>query len=87
MDHEVSRTRQAAAGDGAAARDRAAGLSDALAVETMSALRSAARAGRERRRRETSPDAEFSLIRQHRADASLGWLTAGPSPCPPRLTS
>ena len=87
MDHEVSRTRQAAG----LGRQRLRvivppGLPDALAVETTSALRSAAAAADvDVVWLETSPDAEFSLIRQHRADASLGWLTAGPQSVPAPL--
>ena len=34
---------------------------------------------------ETPLDAEFSLIRQRRADAGLGWLTAGPEALPSPL--
>jgi DNA-binding transcriptional LysR family regulator len=48
----------------------------ALAVETASRLRSAAaHAGVEVTWMETVLDAEFSAIRQRRADAGLGWLT------------
>jgi hypothetical protein len=32
-------------------------------------------------------DAGFSLIRQRRADAGLGWLTASPGALPARSTS
>ena len=80
VDHEVSRTRQAAG----LGRQRLRvvvppGLPDALAVETTSALRSAAAAADvDVAWLETLLDAEFSLIRQHRADAGLGWLTTGP---------
>jgi len=80
VDHEVSRTRQAAG----LGRQRLRvvvppGLPDALAVETASALRSAAAAADvDVVWMETPLDAEFSLIRQHRADAGLGWLTISP---------
>lgn len=77
MDHEVNRTRQAAG----LGRPRLrvvvpAGLPDALAVEAASALRSAAAAADvEIAWMEAPLDAEFSLIRQRRADAGVGWLT------------
>ncbi len=79
LDQEVDRTRQAAG----LGRQRLRvvvppGLPDALAVEAASALKSAAAATDvEIVWIETPLDAEFSLIRQHRADAGLGWLTAG----------
>jgi len=87
VDHEVSRTRQAAG----LGRQRLRvvvppGLPDALAVETASALRSAAAAADvDVAWLETRLDAEFSLIRQHRADAGLGWLTTGPEAVPAPL--
>jgi DNA-binding transcriptional LysR family regulator len=77
VDHEVNRTRQAAG----LGRPRLRvvvppGLPDALAVEAASALRSAAAAADvETAWTEAPLDAEFSLIRQRRADAGLGWLT------------
>jgi len=80
VDHEVSRTRQAAG----LGRQRLRvvvppHLPDALAVETASALRSAAVAADvDVIWMETPLDAEFSLIRQRRADAGLGWLTTSP---------
>jgi DNA-binding transcriptional LysR family regulator len=80
VDHEVSRTRQAAG----LGRPRLRvvvppHLPDALAVETASALRSAAAAADvDVVWMETPLDPGFSVIRQHRADAGLGWLTAGP---------
>jgi len=80
VDHEVSRTRQVAG----LGRQRLRvvvppGLPDALAVETASALRSvAAAAGVDVVWMEMPLDAGFSLIRQHRADAGLGWLTTSP---------
>jgi DNA-binding transcriptional LysR family regulator len=58
-------------------------LPDTLAAETVSALQSAAAAvDVDLAWMETPLDAEFSLIRQHRADAALGWLTAGPGALP-----
>jgi hypothetical protein len=51
-------------------------LPDALAVQAASALRSAAAAADvEISWIEAPLDAEFSLIRQRRADVGLGWLT------------
>jgi len=77
VDHEVNRTRQAA-GLGRP-RLRVAvppGLPDALAVEAASALWSAAAAADVEIAWSEAPlDAEFSLIRQRRADAGIGWLT------------
>jgi DNA-binding transcriptional LysR family regulator len=87
VDHEVNRTRQAAG----LGRPRLRvvvppGLPDALAVEAASALRSAAAAADvEIAWLETPLDAEFSLIRQRRADAGLGWLTASPEALPAPL--
>jgi DNA-binding transcriptional LysR family regulator len=80
VDHEVSRTRHAAG----LGRQRLRvvvppGLPEALAVETASALRSvAAAADVDVVWMETPLDAEFSVIRQRRADAGLGWLTTAP---------
>src|SRR6201995_1370603 len=80
VDHEVSRTRHAAG----LGRQRLRvvmppGLPEALAVETASALRSvAAAADVDVIWMETPLDAEFSVIRQRRADAALGWLTESP---------
>jgi DNA-binding transcriptional LysR family regulator len=87
VDHEVNRTRQAAG----LGRQRLRvvmppRLPDALAVEAASALRlAAAAADAEITWLETPLDAEFSLILQHRADAGLGWLTAGPETLPAPL--
>jgi len=87
VDHEVNRTRQAAG----LGRPRLRvvvppGLPDALAVEAASALRSAAAAADvEIAWLEAPLDAEFSLIRQRRADAGLGWLTASPEALPAPL--
>src|SRR5260370_1155761 len=87
VDHGVSQTRQAAG----LGRPRLrfvmpADLPDSLAVQTVSRLRSAADpAGVAITWLETALDAEFSPIRQHRADAGLGWLTPSPdAPPPPR---
>ena len=80
VDHGVGRTRQAAG----LGRQRLRvvvppRLPEALAVETTSALRSAAGAADvDVTWIETPLDAEFSLIRQRQADAGLGWLTASP---------
>jgi DNA-binding transcriptional LysR family regulator len=87
VDHEVNRTRQAAG----LGRPRLrvvvpAGLPDALAVEAASALRSAAAAADvDIAWLEAPLDAEFSLIRQRRADAGLGWLTDRPEALPAPL--
>jgi DNA-binding transcriptional LysR family regulator len=78
IDHGVNRTRQAAG----LGRPRLRfvvppHLPEALAVEAASRLRAvAAAAGVDVAWMETALDAEFSLVRQHRADAGLGWLTA-----------
>jgi DNA-binding transcriptional LysR family regulator len=87
VDHEVNRTRQAAG----LGRQRLRvvvppPLPDALAVEVASALRSAAAAADvEIAWMEAPLDAGFSLIVQRRADAGLGWLTAGPEALPAPL--
>ena len=87
VDHEVNRTRQAAG----LGRPRLRvvvppGLPDALAVEAAAALRSAAAAADvEIAWLEAPLDAEFSLIRQRRADAGLGWLTDRPEALPAPL--
>jgi DNA-binding transcriptional LysR family regulator len=80
LDHGVSSTRQAAG----LGRPRLrvvvpAHLPEAPAVATAAALRlAAAAADVDVVWMETPLDAEFSLIRQHRADAGLGWLTSSP---------
>src|SRR5215470_16296328 len=62
------------------------GLPDALAVQAAAALRSAAAAAdADIGWLEAPLDAEFSLIRQHHADAGLGWLTARPEALPAPL--
>jgi DNA-binding transcriptional LysR family regulator len=86
IEHGVSRTRQTAG----LGRPRLRFvippyLPEALAVEAASQLRTtAAAAGVEVAWLETALDAEFSPVRQRRADAGLGWLTvpgdALPSP-------
>jgi DNA-binding transcriptional LysR family regulator len=87
VDHGVTRTRQAA-GLGRP-RLRVAippGLPEALAVETASRLRgTAATAEVDVAWLETSLDTEFSLIRQRRADAGLGWLTPADEDLPAPL--
>ncbi len=87
VDHAVSQTRQTAG----LGRPRLrvvlpADLPDSLAVQTASRLRSAAdSAGVAITWMDTPLDAEFSPIREHRADAGLGWLTAGPDALPAPL--
>jgi DNA-binding transcriptional LysR family regulator len=86
VDQEVNRTREAAG----LGRQRLRmvvppGLPDSLAVEAVSMLKSAAAADVEIVWIETPLDAEFSLIRQHRADGGLGWLTVRPEALPSPL--
>jgi DNA-binding transcriptional LysR family regulator len=87
VDHGVSQARQAAG----LGRPRLrvvlpADLPDSLAVRTASRLRSAAdSAGVAITWMDTPLDAEFSPIREHRADAGLGWLPAGPDTLPAPL--
>jgi hypothetical protein len=87
VDHEVHRTRQVAG----LGRPRLRvvvppRLPDALATEAASALRSAAAAADVDLVWVEAPlDAEFSLIRQHRADAGLGWLMTSPEALPSPL--
>ena len=77
IEHGVRRTRQAAG----LGRPRLRFvvppyLPETLAVEAASRLRAtAAAAGVDVAWLETALDAEFSLVRQRRADAGLGWLT------------
>ena len=80
VDHAASQTRQAAGLDRPRLRVvLPADLPDSLAVQTASRLRSAAdSAGVAVTWMEAPLDAEFSPIREHQADAGLGWLTAGP---------
>jgi hypothetical protein len=63
-----------------------ADLPESLAVQATFRLRSAAEAAEVAITwLETPLDAEFSPIRQRRADAGLGWLTAGPDALPAPL--
>jgi len=87
VDHGVSQTRQVAG----LGRQRLRvvippNLPTALIVRTASLLRSAADATDvDLVWMETPLDAEFSLIRQHQADAGLGLLTASPDTLPAPL--
>src|SRR6266404_3262549 len=87
VDHGVSRTRQAAG----LGRQRLRvvmppNLPEALTVKTATVLRSAtAAADVDLVWIETPLDAEFSPIRQHQADAGLGWLADGPDALPAPL--
>ena len=85
--HGVSQARQAA-GLGRP-RLRVAlppGLPDSLAVPAACGLRSAAStAGVALTWLDTPLDAEFSAVREHRADAALGWLTTPPGTLPAPL--
>src|ERR1700731_3839574 len=87
VDHEVHRTRQAAG----LGRQRLRGvvpprLPDAFPVQAASALRSAGAAAQADLLWLEAPlDAGFSLIRQHRADAGLGWLMTSPAALPAPL--
>jgi hypothetical protein len=87
VDHAVSQTRRAAG----LGRPRLRvvlppDLPDCLAVQIASRLRSAAdTAGITVTWMDTPLDAEFSPIREHRADAGLGWLTASPDTLPAPL--
>jgi DNA-binding transcriptional LysR family regulator len=87
VDHEVNRTRHAAGlGQQRLRVVVPPGLPDTLAVEAASMLKSAATAADVQIVwLETPLDAEFSLIQQRRADAGLGWLTAGPEALPSPL--
>jgi DNA-binding transcriptional LysR family regulator len=87
VDHGVSQTRQAAGLGRLRLRFVVpAALPEALAVKTASALRSAAAgADVDVVWLETPLDAEFSPVRQHRADAGLGWLTDSPDALPAPL--
>jgi DNA-binding transcriptional LysR family regulator len=85
--HAVSQTRQAAGLDRPRLRIvLPADLPDSLAVQITSRLRSAAKAAQVAViLLETPLDGEFSPIRQRRADAGLGWLTASPDALPAPL--
>jgi DNA-binding transcriptional LysR family regulator len=86
-DHAVSQTRQTAG----LGRPRLrvvlpADLPECLAVQTASRLRSTAdAAGVTVTWMDTPLDAEFSPIREHRADVGLGWLMASPDTLPAPL--
>jgi DNA-binding transcriptional LysR family regulator len=87
VDHGLSHTRQAAG----LGRPRLhmvipPDLPEALAVKAAAGLRSAAVAVEvDVVWLESAFDAEFSLIRTHRADAGLGWLTTSPEALPAPL--
>jgi len=87
VDHEVSRTRQTAGlGRLRLRMVIPPGLPEALAVTATAGLLSAAAAAEvDVDWLETTLDAEFSLIHARRADAGLGWLTAGPQALPAAL--
>jgi DNA-binding transcriptional LysR family regulator len=87
VDQAVSQTRQAAGVGRPQLRVvLQSDLPDCLAVQTASRLRSAAdSAGVAITWMETPLDAEFSPIREHRADVGLGWLTASPDTLPAPL--
>jgi DNA-binding transcriptional LysR family regulator len=84
LDREVSRTRQAA-GLGRQRLRMAIPphLPESMAVAVAVGLREAAAAAEvDVVWLETALDAEFSLVGMRRADAGLGWLTAGPETLP-----
>jgi len=87
VDHAVSQTRQAAGlGRPQLRVVLPTDLPDSLAVQTAFRLRSAADSAQVAITwMDTALDAEFSPIRQHRADAGLGWLTASPDTLPAPL--
>ena len=87
VDHGISQARQAAGlGRPQLRFVLPADLPDSLAVQTASRLRSAADSAEVAITwMDTALDAEFSPIRQRRADAGLGWLTASPDTLPAPL--
>jgi len=87
VDQEVSRTRQAAGlGRPQLRVVMPPGLPESLAVPATAGLQGAAAAADvDLAWLETTLDAEFSLISTRRADAGLGWLTAGPQSVPAAL--
>jgi DNA-binding transcriptional LysR family regulator len=87
FDHGVSRTRQAAGlGQPRLRVVLPPGLPEPLAVAATSRLQAAAAAADVQVSwAETALDAEFSPIRQRRADAALGWLTTGHDHLPDTL--
>jgi DNA-binding transcriptional LysR family regulator len=87
IEQSVSRTRQAAGLGRPRLRFAVPPyLPETLAVEAASRLLAmAAAAGVELAWLEMSLDAEFSPVRQRRADAGLGWLSVAGEALPPRL--
>jgi len=87
IDHGVSRARQAAGLGRPRLRFAVPPyLPEELAVEAASRLQSTAAAtGVDVAWLETALDAEFSPVRQRRADAGLGWLTGPGDALPPPL--
>jgi DNA-binding transcriptional LysR family regulator len=84
LEHGVTRSRQAAGlGRSKLRFVLSPNLPERLAVTTSSRLRStAAAAGADVGWLEAPLDAEFTMIRQRRADAGLGWLTSSPEALP-----
>jgi DNA-binding transcriptional LysR family regulator len=89
IDHGVSRTREAAGiGQPRLRFVVPPYLPEALAVGVASRLRAtAAAAGVDVAWMETALDAEFSAVRQRRADAGLGWAAGDASPGPLEMMS
>jgi DNA-binding transcriptional LysR family regulator len=87
VDQEVSRTRQAAGlGRQWLRVVMPPGLPESLAVTATAGLQGAAAAADvDLTWLETTLDTDFSLISTRRADAGLGWLTAGPEIVPAPL--
>jgi DNA-binding transcriptional LysR family regulator len=87
VDHGVSRTRQAAGlGRSHLRFALSPSLPEDLAMEVASRLRAAAQAAEvDVAWIETTLDGEFSLVRQRRADAGLGWLKAKGEDAPASL--
>jgi DNA-binding transcriptional LysR family regulator len=87
VDQEVSRTRQAVGlGRPKLRIAMPPGLPESLAVPATAGLRKAAAAAHVGLTwLEAALDAEFSLISTRRADAGLGWMTAGPQTVPAAL--
>jgi DNA-binding transcriptional LysR family regulator len=86
-DHAVAQTRQAAGlGRPQLRFALPADLPESLAVQATCGLRLAAGAGEVAITwMDTALDADFSPVRQRRADAGLGWLTASPDALPAPL--
>ena len=87
LDHELSRTRQAAGlGRPRLRMVLPPGLPESLALKAAAGLRAAAAAADvDVAWLEAALDAEFSLLGTRRADAGLGWLTDGPQAPPAPL--